>query len=275
MDSSIRPSAISGTWYPGDGKQLRKAIEAYFSNVDIPPVKGEIMGLISPHAGYTYSGQVAAYGYKQIMGKSYDIVVVISPLHRMAAGAYVSTHVSFYQTPLGDIPVAEELVDRISQKIDLKRISMDNEHSLEIQLPFLQVALKSFSLLPIMVGHGDVYRCTELVEILVNVLKSKKCLLVASSDLHHIDRYDEVVTKDKAVAEAFSRFQLEGIQEVLSRPDCSVCGRVPITIVVDTAQKLGANKLIVLEQTNSGDVTGEKSSGEYTVGYLSAVLVKR
>ncbi|MBN2029346.1 AmmeMemoRadiSam system protein B [bacterium] len=274
MDPSIRPSTISGTWYPGDGKQLRNAIETYFSKVDIPPVKGEVMALISPHAGYYYSGQVAAYGYKQIVGKTYDVVVVVSPLHRMAAGAYVSTHVSFYQTPLGNIPVAEKLVDRISQKIDLKRISMDNEHSLEIQLPFLQVALKSFSLLPVMIGHGDVYGCTELVEVLVDILKSKKCLLVASSDLHHIDRYDEVVKKDQAVAEALSNFQLEGIQEVLSRPDCSVCGRVPITIIVDVAQKLGANKLVVLRQTNSGDVTGEKSSGEYTVGYLSAVLVR-
>ncbi len=275
MDPSIRPSTISGTWYPGDGNQLRNAIETYFSKVDIPPVKGKVMALISPHAGYYYSGQVAAYGYRQIVGKSYDVVVVISPLHRMAAGAYVSTHVSFYQTPLGNIPVAEKLVDRISQEIDLRQISTDNEHSLEIQLPFLQVALKSFSLLPIMVGHGNVYGCAELVEVLVDVLRSKKCLFVASSDLHHIDQYDEVVKKDRAVAEALSRFELDNIQEVLSRPDCSVCGRVPITIIVDVTQKLGADELVVLKQTNSGDVTGEKSSGEYTVGYLSAAIVKK
>lgn len=275
MDHSVRSSVIAGTWYPGDANQLRKTIEAYFSKVDISPVKGEIVGIISPHAGYYYSGQVAAYGYKQIVGKSYDIVVVISPLHRMLAGTYVSTSASFYQTPLGDIPVAEALLDQLSQKVDLRRIPADNEHSLEIQLPFLQVALKSFYLLPIMVGHGDVYGNKDLVAILVKLLKSKRCLLVASSDLHHIDRYDEVVQKDQAVAQALSHFQLESIQEVLSRPDCSVCGRVPITIVVDTAQKLGANKLIVLEQTNSGDVTGDKSSGEYTVGYLSAAIVKK
>ena len=265
---------ISGTWYPGDRDHLQETIETFFSNVDMPPVEGEIVALISPHAGFSYSGQVAAYGYKQIIGKSYDVVVVISPLHRMAAGLYVSSGASFYQTPLGTIPVERKLLDQMAQHVDLNTVAADNEHSLEIQLPFLQVALKQFSLLPIMVGHGDVYGCEDLVKILVDILKSKKALLVASSDLHHIENYSEVVKKDGAVVKALSNFKLESIKEIFNQDDCSVCGRVPITIVVDAAQRLGANKLVVLKQTNSGDVTGRKSPGEYTVGYLSAALVK-
>ncbi len=274
MNHTIRPSVISGTWYPGDWNQLQETIDTFFSHVDIPPVEGEIIALISPHAGYSYSGQVAAYGYKQIIGKKYDVVVVISPLHRMAAGLYVSNSASFYQTPLGEIPVEKKLLDQIAQHVDLNKIAIDNEHSLEIQLPFLQIALKQFSLLPIMVGHGDVYGCEDLVKVLVKILKSKKALLVASSDLHHIEQYSEVVKRDKAVVRALSDFKLESIKEIFNQDDCSVCGRVPITIVVDAAQRLGANKLVVLKQTNSGDVTGNKEAGEYTVGYLSAALVK-
>jgi len=274
MNADVRPSVIAGTWYPGNSGQLKKTIEGYFKKVEGAPIQGEIVGLVSPHAGYMYSGQVAAYGYKQVVGKSFDIVVVVSPLHQMAVGRYVVSSASHYETPLGRVPVSKELVQKVAGEVDITFVSQDNEHSLEIQLPFLQYALGDFTLLPLMIGHGNVYDCDDLVKAIVKILKGKKSLLVASTDLHHIANYDEVVRKDRAVVEALSSFDLEKIRETLNRRDCSVCGRVPVSIVVEATQRIGAKKLLVLHQTNSGDVTGEKGFGQYTVGYLSAAIVK-
>ena len=275
MSNEVRPSVIAGTWYPGDGEQLRHTINGYFDKVDYPIIDGEIVGLISPHAGYVYSGQVAAYGYKQLLGKSFDVIIIISPLHQMATGRYIVNSADYYSTPLGNVAIDKELLGKIGEEIDLTTMRVDNEHSLEIQLPFLQVALGDFSLLPFMVGFTDLYDCEDMVEVLSRNLAGKNSLLIASTDLHHISDYNEVRRKDKHVVEALSGFNIETIREVLEPADCSVCGRVPISIVVDVCQRLGANRLEILQSTNSGDVTGDTASGRYTVGYLSAAIIKQ
>lgn len=274
MNITVRPSVIAGSWYPGDRKQLQRTIEGYFANVGEPTLGGRIQGLISPHAGYAYSGQVAAYGYKQLVGQTFDIVVVISPMHQMAIDRYLINKSDYYETPLGKIVVEKDLAHLLKEEVGLTTILRDTEHSLEIQLPFLQVALGEFKLLPIMVGHGDVFDCDDIVEAIVKTMKGRDFLLVASTDLHHIDDYNEVVRKDREVVDALSTFHLEKIRDVLARIDCSVCGRVPVSIVLDVTQRMGADKVVVLEQTNSGDVSGRKMPGEYTVGYLSAAIVK-
>jgi len=274
MDRTIRPSVIAGSWYPGDKNQLRQTIEGYFANVETRPMGGKIRGLISPHAGYAYSGQVAAYGYKQLVGQSYDNVVVMSPMHQMPIDRYIINEADYYETPLGKIAVAKDLLRLLQEQIGLTAIHRDAEHSLEIQLPFLQVALGEFTLLPIMVGHGDVFDCDDIAEALIATMKGRDFLLVASTDLHHIDDYHEVVRKDAEVVKALSTFDLEKIRNVLARIDCSVCGRVPVSIALDVTKRMGADKIVMMEQTNSGDVSGRKMPGEYTVGYLSAAIVK-
>ena len=274
MNSTVRSSVIAGSWYPGDRKQLQRTIEDYFANAGTRSFGGKIQGLISPHAGYAYSGQVAAYGYKQLIGQTYDIVVVVSPMHQMAIDRYLINESDYYETPLGKIAVAKDLLRLLNDQIGLTTIHRDAEHSLEIQLPFLQVALGEFKLLPIMVGHGDVFDCDDIAESLMTTMKGRDFLLVASTDLHHIDDYHEVVRKDAEVVKALSTFDLEKIRNVLTRVDCSVCGRVPVSIVLDVTKRMGADKVVVLEQTNSGEVSGRKMPGEYTVGYLSAAIVK-
>ncbi len=274
MNRTVRPSVIAGSWYPGNRNQLQRTIEGYFANVATRPMGGKILGLISPHAGYAYSGQVAAYGYKQLVGQSYDVVVVVSPMHQMAIDRYIVNEADYYETPLGKIAVAKDLLRLLKEQIGLTTIHRDAEHSLEIQLPFLQVALGEFTLLPIMVGHGDVFDCDDIAEALMTTMKGRDFLLVASTDLHHIDDYHEVIRKDEEVVKALSTYDLEKIRNVLARTDCSVCGRVPVSIVLDVTKRMGADKIVVLEQTNSGDVSGRKMPGEYTVGYLSAAIVK-
>ncbi len=275
MHESVRPSILAGKgWYPGDPKELRQTIDRYFANVKLPSIKGNLMGLISPHAGYEFSGQTAAYGYKLLSNYQFDRVVIVSPLHRMFSDGYVICRTSFYETPLGRVPVDEESIDALSKTVRLDFVSYDNEHSLEIQLPFLQVILGEFQLIPIMVGMRDMYSCEDIVTGLVKIARKKRTLFVASSDLHHISSYEEVVKSDQRVIDTLAGYHMEKIRKVLTPSDCTVCGKVPISIVLDVTKRLGANQVKILYHTNSGDITGEKQTGQYTVGYLSAAMIQ-
>ncbi|TEU17304.1 MAG: AmmeMemoRadiSam system protein B [Anaerolineales bacterium] len=283
---NVRRAVIAGSWYPGTEEQLRKAVQGYLDNVEKEELEGELMGLISPHAGYIYSGQVAAYAYKQLDGASlrqpfdraqdiaYDAVVVISPVHRVPLGRFAVTSAAAYETPLGMVKLDGELVGALEEKVRINRVSHDGEHSLEIQLPFLQVALGDFRLLPVMIGESSFEAGEELGTALAEVLRDKKALVVASTDLHHIENYDEVVRRDKVVVEAIASFDMARIKEVLSPWDCSVCGRIPVYAMLTAARALGANKVGVLHHTNSGDVTGIRTPGQYVVGYLAAAVYR-
>jgi AmmeMemoRadiSam system protein B len=275
MNESVRPSVLAGTaWYPGNPKELRKTIDRYFANVKLPSFGGNLLGLISPHAGFEFSGQVASYGYKLLSNCRFDLVVVVSPLHRPLSEGYVTSSASFYETPLGKVPVDRKSIGALSEEVKLDSVFSDKEHSLEIQLPFLQVALDDFKLLPIMVGMRDVYSCEDMITGLLKIVQNKKALFIASSDLHHEYNYEEVVRRDKTVVDTLAGYDMEKIRKMLAPSDCTVCGKVPISIVLDVTKRLGANQFKVLCRTNSGDITGEKKAGQYTVGYLSAAMIQ-
>ena len=254
---------------------LRETILEYFRNVPDETIDGEILGLISPHAGYAYSGQVAAHGYKAVMGQSIELVIILAPMHRGFGESYVITSANAYETPLGLIPVDLNAVETISKMIDVKFVKEDSEHSLEIQLPFLQVSLNQFKLLPILVGYGDVFEGEELIKPLLSIMENKNSIIIASSDLHHIPDYRQVKKEDQKVVDTLKTLNLKKIRSVLNDNDCSVCGKVPICLTMEVANKKGLNQLKVLSFKNSGDVTGEKGTGQYTVGYLSAALIKK
>ena len=268
---NVRHSVIAGSWYPGTEGQLRKTVQGYLDNVERTEPDGELVGLISPHAGYIYSGQVAAYAYKQLEGASYDAVAVISPVHRMFMGRFAATSAAAYGTPLGLVEVDAELVEAVDQEIGLTRVSQDNEHSLEIQLPFLQVVLGEFKLLPIMMGDQDLSSCQKLATALAKILKGKSVLLVASTDLSHFHNYDAAVRLDEIILERVGASDPEGLANDLRRGKCEACGGGPVIAVMLAAQELGANKAKVLKYMNSGDVTGDRSQ---VVGYMAAALYR-
>jgi AmmeMemoRadiSam system protein B len=271
---NVRRSVVAGSWYPGTERQLQKTVQGYLDNVEKEKVEGELIGLISPHAGYIYSGQVAAYAYKQLDGASYDVVAVISPMHRVPLGRFAITSAAAYETPLGLVKIDSELVGALEEKVRINRVSHDGEHSLEIQLPFLQVALGDFCLLPVMIGESSFEAGEKLGTALAEVLRDKKALVVASTDLHHIENYDEVVRRDKVVVDAIASFDMTRIKKALSPWDCSVCGRIPVYAMLTAARALGANEVRILHHTNSGDVTGTRAPGQYTVGYLAAAVYR-
>jgi len=267
----IRRSVIAGTWYPGTEKELRRTIEGYLARVEKEKIEGEILALIAPHAGYIYSGQVAAYAYKQLEGKSYPTVAVISPVHRVFVRGFAVTAYRYYETPLGLVELDSESVDAIDEEIGLEFVERDEEHSLEIQLPFLQFVLGEFKLLPIMMGDHSLPSCRKLGDALKKVLREKRAMIVASTDLSHFYPYDTAVRLDKVFLEDVENYDPEGLFRDLESRRCEACGGGPVVAVMFAARELGANRAKILKYANSGDVTGDRSQ---VVGYLSAALYR-
>ncbi|MGD2205859.1 MAG: AmmeMemoRadiSam system protein B [Anaerolineae bacterium] len=279
MPESIRQSTIAGSWYPGSEQSLARAVDDYLARVDQPPVEGELLGLISPHAGYAYSGQVAAYAYRQLERREPDTVVLMGPSHRAWVGDYAVSSEDAYKTPLGLVPLDQAFIADLVTQISLRRVRRDAEHSLEIQLPFLQRQLGEFRLVPIMMSADDPAAARRLAAALAETIRQRpkddgRVLLVASSDMHHIENYDEVVRRDKPVVEAIAAYDLETLTSLLSAPGSSVCGRMPILAALHAAKTLGADSTKILHHTNSGDVTGNRRRGQYTVGYMAAAVYK-
>lgn len=269
-----RPSAIAGSWYPGNASVLRQTIQQYLDNVPAPTWKGKLLGLIAPHAGYMYSGQVAAYAYRQIVGQRFDSVAVISPVHRdyvPMAGAAL-TAVEAYSTPLGRIPLNPDLVDRLADKIKLALLRSDAEHSLEIQLPFLQVVLDTFDLLPVMMVDQSLEFCRQLGDALAKVIQEsgRRVLLVASTDLSHFHSYETAKRLDQVMLRYIEAYDVDGLAKALGRGATEACGGGPVMAVMLAGRQLGANQATVLHYANSGDVTGDTYR---VVGYAAAAIL--
>jgi AmmeMemoRadiSam system protein B len=268
--SSVRRSVIAGSWYPGDPKQLRAMLDGFLNQVPPQPLEGRLVGLISPHAGYIYSGQVAAYAYRQLRGKSFPKVVIVSPVHRIYTGEFATTDKAYYETPLGMVPVDAECVAALERQVGLNHVSQDMEHSLEIQLPFLQYVLGDFALTPIMMGDQDWDSAVGLGQALVKAIGEQPALLVASTDLSHFHRYEAAVRLDQLVLNHITNYDPEGLSRTLDTHRAEACGGGPVMAVMLAAQGLGAKRAVVLKYMNSGDVTGDHSG---VVGYAAAALL--
>ena len=266
----VRKSAIAGTWYPGRAAQLTRTLDDFLNKVPTAPVRGRLIGLIAPHAGYIYSGQTAAYAYKQLQGLHFDIVAVISPVHRPNYAAPVIVNdCAYYATRLGQVELEQGVIDTLGDRITISRVSQDDEHSLEIQLPFLQHLLGDFKLLPVMQREQSLSTCEVLSEILVPLLQGKRALLVASTDLSHFHDYDTAVELDMLAGQAIEEYDPLGLGKALGQGKTEACGGGPVITVMLAARRLGANRAQILHYENSGDVTGDWSR---VVGYLAAAL---
>ncbi len=271
--NEVRRMAVAGQFYTADPEELSKEIKHYLKKVEIDRSDKDIKGIIAPHAGYIYSGQVAAFGYKQVMNKPIKTVVVIAPSHQaMFSGASVFSGKAF-RTPLGDVPINNILADKLNNYPDFQYLhSVDtSEHSLEVQVPFLQSVLNDFALVPIIIGDHREKNCDYIVDILKEVLeKEKDLLLVASSDLYHGYSYNECVNKDKQLLEAVKSYDASKMMDGIRKKDYMACGAGPIYVLMKVTKALGAKTAEVLKYTNSNDVTGIK--GDYVVGYSSVIF---
>ena len=273
--NDVRESVIAGSWYPGDPEILASEIDSFLKKVPAEPLGGRVAALIVPHAGYIYSGQIAAHSYKHVEGKTFDVVIVIGPSHRAYFhGVSVYSNKGGYKTPLGTVPVDIELANRIiaqSSMISFVPAAHSEEHSVEIQLPFLQVALGEFNFVPIVMGDQDRHTCEELAEAIYMSASDKRILIIGSSDLSHFHIYEKAVKLDSVALDHIKRMDAEGLLKDMRSGLCEACGGGPMAVAMMVAKRLGADRSRLLKYANSGDVTGDKSS---VVGYASAVFYK-
>ena len=276
---NLRPSPIAGTWYEGRPELLKRNIDAYLDNARLPELPGDVIAVVAPHAGHRYSGAVAGYAFAALRDHAPDLVAVISPMHHPYAQPLITSSHDAYTTPLGTIPIDKQAVnelDAILKKelgLGLSAVSRDPEHSLEIELPFLQRSLTSdFKLLPIMVRAQDPRSSQELGRALASVLLGKNFVLVASTDLSHF--YDQETAKklDSEMLRQIEAFSPEGVFEAERTGKGFACGHAAVAAVLWASKALGADMVKLLHYATSGDVTGDYSG---VVGYGAAAILKQ
>jgi hypothetical protein len=275
----LRPSPIAGTWYEGNRDRLAREVDGYLDGASLPALEGDVTALIAPHAGHRYSGPVAGYSFASVRGRTFDLVAVISPFHNFAPQPLLTTVHGAYVTPLGEIPVDRaaltelDVILKSELGFGLAPIARDREHSLEIELPFLQRALAGpFTLLPVMIRAQEPDVARGLGLALAQVLKTKNALLVASTDLSHF--YDQA-TADKLDAEMLKRFESfspDAIFQAEYTGKGFACGHAAVAAVLHASRELGADRVTILHHATSGDVTGDY---DQVVGYGAAAITKQ
>ncbi len=276
---TIRRPAVAGTFYPADPGELARTIAGFFSEVGKVPIDGTPLGLVAPHAGYPYSGRIAAKAYKLLEGNDYEAVVVISPSHTVFfKGASIFSGEA-YATPLGAVKIDQELARRMASISPQVFISEKGhatgrtrgEHALEVQLPFLQVVLgnDNYRLVPIVMGDQEEDTIGSLAEVLVAGLKGRNILMVASTDLSHFHSEKEARRLDREIQKAIESFDPERLIDILETGRGEACGGGPTAAVMMAAKRLGAGRSKLIDYATSGEVSGDF---ENVVGYLSAVF---
>jgi len=273
----IRPSAVAGSWYPDDPGELAQMIDEMLAAVE--PVAGEPVALIVPHAGYAYSGPVAAYGFRQLEGVEYDVAVVLASDHQSPISAPISVWAEGgFETPLGVAPVDVELAQALLQadpRITFDPATHEGEHPIEIELPFVQRICPNCSIVPVLMGAGD----EETVQVLADALLAailgtdKRVVVVASSDLSHYPAYDDALAADGATLSAIETGDPARVRETaemlmaagLPNLATCACGQAPILTAMRVAQGMGAEQVTVLRYANSGN--SPQGDRQRVVGY--------
>lgn len=274
----VRPSPIAGRWYEGDPGTLARTVDQYLEDAQLPALDGEVMGVIAPHAGHMYSGEVAGYAFAALRGRRPDLVVVAGPMHHPYSQPLITTTHSAYFTPLGTIPVDQttlndlDVVAKSELGFGFTPVAKDPEHSLEIELPFLQrVFQNEWKLLPIMVRALDEHVSEGLGRALATVLRDKNFVLVGSTDLSHFFKQDAALSYDRAMLGEIEAFNPAGAFDLDRSRKGFACGLGAFTAVLWACRKLGADKVRVLRHATSANVTGDYSS---VVGYGAAAILK-
>jgi AmmeMemoRadiSam system protein B/AmmeMemoRadiSam system protein A len=272
----IKQPNVAGAFYPDNQLKLSQTIDSFLDSAQPQSLKGNIFALISPHAGYPFSGGVAAFGYKLIKDKPYKTVIVIGPSHYYGfSGASVYPQ-GVFRTPLGDLEIDKEFTQKLLFKdkdILFDPDAFQKEHSVEVQLPFLQKVLSNFKIVPIVMGDCSFSTCQKLADLLKQAIGNRQdVLLVASTDMYHGYDYEELEIIDKLTLSYLDNMDAQGLYDGLREGKLQLCGGFPVVTTLILSKELGHNKLKVLRHTNSAEVTGNKIKGIWTVGYTSCII---
>lgn len=275
MIATVRRAAVAGSWYPGTATAIVHEVDRYLEAAGGAVVPGRLVGLVSPHAGLRYSGPVAAHGYAALapLASPPPTVVLVGPSHRAAFDGVAVHAQGAWETPLGradvDEDVAAALLRATPVAFDDPAVHRE-EHSLEMQMPFLQRVLPGARIVPLLMGSQSREEVEALAGALARVLEGRRAVLVASSDLSHYQPATVANRLDALVVDAVERFDDEGLMRRLEAHHNVACGGGPVVAVLKAARALGADRATVLRYADSGDA-GERDKS-HVVGYLSAVL---
>jgi hypothetical protein len=270
-----QPNA-AGVFYPDNPRELSGMIDAFLDAAGPEPITGDIFALISPHAGLGYSGQAAAFGYKLIRNKPYKTVVVIGPSHQYGFSGVSVYPKGKFRTPLGDLGIDEEFTQKLlnqSAEVFFALSAFEKEHSIEVQLPFLQKTLSAFKIVPIVMGDCTFSTCRKFAGMLKAAIGERKdVLIIASSDMAHRYDYREVEALDKLTLACLEEMDDQGLYYGFREAKLEMCGIFPVVTAIILAKESGYPQLEVLKYTNSAEVTGKRIKGTWTVGYASCVI---
>ncbi len=277
-NTDIRPSPLAGRWYPAHPKKLAESIDGFIQAAQFPEIKGEILALVSPHAGHIYSGPVAGYAFKAVAGFAPDLVVILSPYHQFHPGAILTSGHQAYQTPLGEVPIDRESMDFVNRSLQkktglgLSEVRNDSEHAVEIILPFLQRALQSkFTMLPLMLLQQEPSLMRSLGEILAELILSRDALLVASTDLSHFHSAEKADQLDQTIINGIQLLDPDYLYQAQKENTGSACGLGALAATIWAVKSGGEAAAHILNYAHSGNITGDNTS---VVGYTSAVLTR-
>lgn len=287
----IREAGGAGFWYPASPEQLAREVDQYLNLASLHPAPGKIIALVSPHAGYRFSGAIAGSAFRQVKGHEYDTVVVVGLSHRVPIRKASVFDGDYYETPLGRLPVDREVVQSLLGHSDLfeyntaahatRRVRFESggEHSVENQVPFLQRAIGEFKMVEILINAENAELCRRAGLAIAEAIQDKNALLVASTDLTHWPRYEDAVRIDRAALEILAGFEPQRIWKDLAELErqnsdvfnlsCVLCSKAAVMTVFEAARKLGANQAEILDCRNSGDTAGSK---DQVVGYGAMAL---
>ena len=273
LAQQIKKPVVSGAFYPDSAKILAERIKQFLDWAEIKKSDKDILVLILPHAGYDYSGSVAAYGYKAIKDKPIRTVIIIGPSHFEYFDGISVYPQGVWQTPLGNVPIDKELAEKLIQnypKISFYEPAFAREHSLEVQVPFLQIVLDNFEIVPIVTGKLSYENCQILSQALLEVTQDRKdILIVASTDMSHYRSYDEANRIDNLTIEELKTLNPESLYSKLVTEECELCGAAAVITSLLYARSKGSDGIEILKYANSGDICGDKRR---VVGYLSAAI---
>jgi|Deesub1362A_J573_1020465.scaffolds.fasta_scaffold00087_22 hypothetical protein len=269
----VKEPSVAGAFYPAEETTLRQMVQGFLKQAENKPVSGKLVALVSPHAGYVFSGHVAAHGYKHL--KDVNTVILIGPSHYSSfKGASVYDRGSF-KTPLGVVKIDRKIARRlIDETADVRFYpeAYEKEHSLEVQLPFLQAVLKDFKIVPILISMPTKESYEHLVLKLTEILsENNNAMLVASTDLSHYHDYSTAVDMDRKLIDAIKRLSVMETQRLVMSGQAEMCGFYPTLIAMEVSRRLGANLSVLFKYANSGDVTQDKHR---VVGYGSIGIYK-
>ena len=266
----VKEPAVAGAFYPADPGDLGRSVSAYLTAAGAQRVEGRLIALLAPHAGYVYSGQVAAYTYRHITDRPVDTVILIGASHTAAYPGAAVYAAGSWRTPLGTVKINEKIAaSLVNEKAEVTffRDAFTREHSLEVQLPFLQQTLKQFTIVPLLLGAPTQASFTHLAERLTKVLQENdRAIIVVSTDLSHYHDAGTAVMKDRKVIDAVTRMSVGDLQDLLARNEGEACGGHAVLLAMAVSRNLGATNGVLFRYANSGDVTGDRGR---VVGYAA------